>query len=170
MSPESTAYPRLSGIVLTGGERPDASIELLLDGVLDTIPIIFVQTDSFTTASKIGQVKASLKSTDLEKISLSVQSFSNNLVHKDRFVQRVFGGSSIDAISGRQLRRTLTPKMFEFDLVAQAKQDRKHIVLPEAYDPRILKAAATLVNRGIVKLTLLGHRPDVQAPAQGRRL
>jgi phosphotransacetylase len=35
-------------------------------------------------------------------------------------------------------------------------------VLPEAYDPRILKAAAMLANKGIVKLILLGNRQDIQ--------
>lgn len=158
---ESSAYPRLSGIVLTGGERPDPSIELLLDGVLDLIPIIFVPTDSFTTASKVTQVKASLKPTDLEKISLSIQSFSNSLTHKDRLLQRMMGGSSIDTISGRQLRRTLTPKMFAFDLVSQAKLDRKHIVLPEGTDERIIKAATQLASRNIAQVTLLGKPEQI---------
>jgi phosphate acetyltransferase len=56
----------------------------------------------------------------------------------------------------------MTPKMFTYNLLEQAKARPQHIVLPEAYDQRILKAAATLANRGIVKLTLLGHRHDVQ--------
>ena len=52
--------------------------------------------------------------------------------------------------------------MFTYNLLEQAKSNLQHIVLPEAYDPRILKAAAILVSRGIVKLTLLGNRQDVQ--------
>lgn len=148
-------------MVLTGGEHPDDSIELLLDGVLDPFPVIFVKTDSFSTASKVGQIKPSLKPTDLEKISISIDSFSHNLAHSDRFVQRVIGGSAMDGSSGRHLRRTLTPKMFEFDLVAQAKQERKHIVLPEGDDPRIIKAAVLLVTRDIAELTLLGKRQQI---------
>jgi len=58
--------------------------------------------------------------------------------------------------------RGMTPKMFTYNLLEQAKAQLQHIVLPEAYDRRILKAAAILVNRGIVKLTLLGDRQDVQ--------
>ncbi|MEY3300162.1 MAG: hypothetical protein RLZZ597_3422, partial [Cyanobacteriota bacterium] len=56
----------------------------------------------------------------------------------------------------------MTPKMFTYNLMEQAKRDRQHIVLPEAYDPRILKAAAVLLSRGIVDITLLGNHHDIQ--------
>ena len=43
----------------------------------------------------------------------------------------------------------------------RAKAKKRHIVLPEGDDPRILKAAAILVERDIVKLTLLGEKEKI---------
>jgi phosphate acetyltransferase len=63
--------------------------------------------------------------------------------------------------------RVMTPKMFMYNLVEQAKADKQHIVLPEGTDPRILKAAAILLERDIVKLTLLGTEEKIgEAVAQ----
>lgn len=88
---------------------------------------------------------------DREKIDLSIQMFDQ---HVD--LQRL--DQQISAVRVRGM----TPKMFTYNLMERAKSQLQHIVLPEAYDPRILKAAAMLLDRGIVKLTLLGHRHDVQ--------
>ena len=57
---------------------------------------------------------------------------------------------------------TMTPMMFEHQLVERARSDRKHIVLPEGDDDRILEAADRLLRRNVVDLTILG-RPDALA-------
>jgi phosphate acetyltransferase len=46
--------------------------------------------------------------------------------------------------------------MFEHQLVERARSDRKHIVLPEGEDDRILVAADRLLRRNVVDLTILG--------------
>jgi phosphate acetyltransferase len=51
--------------------------------------------------------------------------------------------------------------MFVYNLVSQAKSSKQHIVLPEGTDLRILKAAAILIERDIVKLTLLGNKDKI---------
>jgi phosphate acetyltransferase len=56
-----------------------------------------------------------------------------------------------------------TPLMFEYQLMERARADRKHIVLPEATDDRILEAAAILLRRGVADLTLLGEETSVRA-------
>ena len=58
-----------------------------------------------------------------------------------------------------------TPLMFEYQLMERARADRKHIVLPEASDDRILEAAAILLRRGVADLTLLGEENKVRARA-----
>jgi phosphate acetyltransferase len=55
----------------------------------------------------------------------------------------------------------MTPRMFTYNLVQQARADRRHIVLPEGDEPRILKAAVDLIDRDIVRLTLLGKRESI---------
>ena len=155
----SSNYPRLAGIVLTGGEMPDPTIELLLDGVLETLPVIYVEEDSFSVAAKVDKLKPSLRACDTEKVQTSLRAFASHVTHKDRLAERILG---LD-ISGkdRMLRRTMTPKMFSYDLVAQAKSNKKHIVLPEGTDSRIIKAAAQVAARGIANVTLLGKRENI---------
>ncbi len=53
--------------------------------------------------------------------------------------------------------------MFEYQLMERARADRKHIVLPESTDDRILEAAAILLRRGVADLTLLGEENKVRA-------
>lgn len=54
---------------------------------------------------------------------------------------------------------------FEHEVLASAKRANRHVVLPEGTEPRVLKAAAHLLARGIVRLTLLGNAADVAATA-----
>jgi phosphate acetyltransferase len=55
--------------------------------------------------------------------------------------------------------------MFQYQLVQRARLHKKHIVLPEGNDDRILRAAAQLVGQGIVDLTILGDPQEVAAAA-----
>jgi phosphate acetyltransferase len=57
----------------------------------------------------------------------------------------------------------ITPRMFQYQLVTRAKSKKKHIVLPEGNDDRILTAAARLINQDVVDLTILGIREDIIA-------
>jgi phosphate acetyltransferase len=47
--------------------------------------------------------------------------------------------------------------MFRFNLLKQAQAIRKHIVLPEGTDPRILRATKQLIDLDAVEITLLGE-------------
>lgn len=148
---QSSSYPALAGILLSTGMQPDPAIAKLIEGIPDPLPILSVKTDTFTTAAQVNEVHSALLPDDAEKIDLSIQAFDQH-VDLNRLEQQI---SAVRV-------RGMTPKMFTYNLLEQAKAQLQHIVLPEAYDPRILKAAAILVNRGIVKLTLLGHWQDVQ--------
>jgi phosphate acetyltransferase len=59
----------------------------------------------------------------------------------------------------------VTPLMFESMLLERARADVQHIVLAEGDDERILRAAATLLSREVVDLTLLGIESQVRAQA-----
>ena len=63
----------------------------------------------------------------------------------------------------------MTPLMFEHALIERAKADRRHIVLPEGNDDRILLAAEQLLRRGVVDLTVLGHRARHPGPRRRAR-
>jgi phosphate acetyltransferase len=53
--------------------------------------------------------------------------------------------------------------MFQYKITQRAKGQRKHIVLPEGNDDRVLKAAARLLHQDIVDLTILGDPAQVAA-------
>jgi phosphate acetyltransferase len=55
--------------------------------------------------------------------------------------------------------------MFEHQLIDMAVGDRRHIVLPEGDDDRILQAADTLLRRKVADLTILGEPREVQQRA-----
>ena len=57
----------------------------------------------------------------------------------------------------------ITPHMFQYQLVKRARKQRKHIVLPEGNEDRILKATARLISQDIVDLTLLGDINEITA-------
>ena len=47
----------------------------------------------------------------------------------------------------------------------KAKQNKKHILLPEGDEPRTVKAASIIVKEGIADVTLLGKEEDIQKVA-----
>ncbi len=48
----------------------------------------------------------------------------------------------------------------------KARQNVKHVVLPEGDEPRTVQAAALIAEEGIAKVTLLGKVADIQAKAK----
>jgi len=142
----SSNFPRLSGLLLSTGLRPDPAIMKLIEGLSNPLPILTVKSDTFSTASAVGEVHAALRATDAEKISRAIRSFDTAVDLQE-----------LDTRLGSIQVRGMTPRMFIYDLTQKAQSGRKHIVLPEGGDPRILKAAAELINRDIVELSLLGR-------------
>ncbi len=56
----------------------------------------------------------------------------------------------------------VTPIMFEYNLIERAKSHRRHIVLPEGLEERILRAGEILLRRQVVDITLLGNPADIR--------
>ncbi|MDR2897038.1 MAG: AAA family ATPase, partial [Propionibacteriaceae bacterium] len=59
-----------------------------------------------------------------------------------------------------------TPLRFQFELARRARADLRTIILPEAEDDRILKAASEIIDRGLAHLILLGDPAVVAAQAK----
>ncbi|WP_288832748.1 phosphate acetyltransferase [uncultured Corynebacterium sp.] len=73
-----------------------------------------------------------------------------------------------DALSGAlpEARQVMAPMVFESWLINRAREKQAHIVLPEGEDDRILQAAGELLERGVVKLTILGEPADIERRAR----
>ena len=148
---QSLNYPHLSGILLSGDLQLDVSIRKLIDGLDDPLPIISVATNTYETSEQVKQVHTSLIASDREKIILGIHLF-DEYVNLDRLETQI---SNIKV-------KGITPKMFTYNLLQQAKSQKRHIVLPEGQEVRILTAAAFLLNRDIVELTLLGKPEKIE--------
>ncbi len=151
----STNYPSIAGIVVTGGMRPEDQIMKLIEGLPSIVPIILVDDATFVTAQKISNVIPKIRPGVTRKIELSISTFEEHvntklLIHKFRKFKT----------------KVVTPYMFQYNLVARAKANKKRIVLPEGTDPRILKAAVSLIEQNVVDITLLGKPEEIMAKAR----
>jgi phosphate acetyltransferase len=145
----SASYPRVAGLLLTGGLRPAPKVQRLLDGLRrNKVSIMSVSSDTFETALAVSRIESAILPDDDRKVAAALGLFEHNVELKD-LQQR---------IAVHRAER-VTPLMFEYQLVHWAKAERKHIVLPEGSDERILRAAEILILRDVAELTLLGD-PD----------
>jgi phosphate acetyltransferase len=147
---QSQCYPQIAGILLSGGLKPAPSVARLLDGLPGMVPILSVLTDTYDTAASAKAVRSYTTADNQAKIDLSLELF-------EEFVDTGALEAQISSIQPRGM----TPRMFIYNLVRQAKADKQHIVLPEGNDVRILRAAEHLLSRNIVDLTLLGNPEEV---------
>lgn len=150
----STNYPPIAGIVVTGGMRPEEPIVRLIKGLPSVVPIILVEDVTFATAQKISEVKPKIGPENTRKIELSISIFEEYV--DTEFLVEKFRSYKTEVV---------TPHMFQYSLVSKAKAHRKHIVLPEGTDPRILLAAAKLTEQNVVDITLLGKRDEILGKA-----
>jgi phosphate acetyltransferase len=148
---ESANYPSISGIVLTGNIVPDDSILKLIEGLTSIVPIISVEGGTYSITNRIGDIKAKIYADNKQKIETSIDTFEK-YVDLDNLAKKL---SSFEA-------EGMTPKMFQYNLVKRAKEHRKHIVLPEGNDDRIIIAASRLLAMDVVDITILGNKKQIE--------
>mgnify|MGYP003669538033 CR=1 FL=1 len=148
----STNYPSLSGIVLTGGLIPEESIIKLIEGLSDIIPILTVVGGTYSVTNKIGMIRPRIYAGNTEKIIISIQEFEKYIPTKE-LAERLITFKA----------KGITPRMFQYNLLQKAKSTKKHIVLPEGLDERILLATKKLIDADAVSITLLGNREQIKA-------
>ncbi|GAA4690492.1 phosphate acetyltransferase [Pseudonocardia yuanmonensis] len=150
----SGTYPAVAGLVLTGG-TVDPAVRRLAEGLgAAGVPVLAVPGDTFDTVSAVGRVRAAIRPDGERKIASAIRLFEDRVDH-DALARR---------LDMARPART-TPLMFEQQLLDRARADRRHIVLPEGDDDRILRAAEQLLLRGVVDLTLLGREAELRSRA-----
>jgi phosphate acetyltransferase len=153
---ESETFPSLAGIVLNGGFGLSPVISRLIAGLDHSLPIITTELGTYATAQRITQTRGRLAADSDRKRDTALALFEKHVDARVLF----------DALSiGRS--GAVTPLIFEYGLIERARAAGKHIVLPEGSDDRILRAAGTLLSRGVARITILGEENDVRARAAG---
>lgn len=156
MANDSSSYPTIAGIILSGGLVPKDTILKLLNG-FDSIslPILCTSHDTLETAIKIKNVPAKIRVDSERKIALSMGLFSS-CVNTDEIA---------DFIDTTKISSIMTPIMFEYNIFENARKHHKRIVLPESDDPRILRATEILLRREVVEVILLGDEAKINRKA-----
>ncbi|MCD0469234.1 phosphate acetyltransferase [Flavobacterium sp. JAS] len=149
---ESVNYPTISGIILTGNIIPEESILKLIEGLSAIVPIISVEGGTYNITNKIGSIKSEIYANNTHKIETSISTF-------EKYVK-------VEALSERLITfvpEGMTPKMFQYNMVKRAKQHRKHIVLPEGNDERIIIAASRLLDMDVVDISIIGDKKQIES-------
>ena len=151
----SKTFPHIAGILVTGGLRPAPQVERLIKGLGGSpVPVIMVSTDTYTTAQQVSSLEGVLSPDNARKIAAAL-----GIVEAKVNSRELIGRLSM----ARSTR--VTPLMFEYEILQRARSDRKHIVLPEGTEERMLRAAEILRMREVVEITLLGNRDEIQQKA-----
>jgi phosphate acetyltransferase len=148
----SKNYPKVAGMILTGGLEPEEPIIRLIEGLQTVVPIIQVETGTFETVTRVSATKSRIYPDNKQKIELAINTF-------DKFIDiKTFEDKLVTFKP-----EGITPRMFQYQLLKRAKSHKKHIVLPEGNDDRVLTAAAQLMKKNVVELTILGKKDDIKA-------
>jgi phosphate acetyltransferase len=150
----SATFPDLASIVLTGGYEPAEPIARLIDGIRPDVPILITDGGTFDTATTLGRVRGRLTADSPVKLEKALQAFAEG-VDADAIV------AALDVADPG----VITPMMFQYRLIERARADRRHVVLPEGEEERILRAAAILLRLDVADLTLLGDETVIRSKA-----
>ncbi|HEY2792999.1 MAG TPA: phosphate acetyltransferase [Micromonosporaceae bacterium] len=135
----------LAGILLTIGVEPDPRVVSLVERLGGSLPICLAEPDTFTTISRVAGLESRLSVDSPRKVEAALGAFEAS-------VDTTHLAGRLDVARSSRV----TPLMFEYQLISRARASRRHVVLPEGTEERILRAAETLLRRDVCDLTLLG--------------
>lgn len=150
MAHASAEYPRVAGILLYGGFDLQPSVLKLLQGTPNLMPIMLSDKGTYETVRGLNKINSRVYPESEQKIKLGIEIFEKNVD-----IEKL--NSQISSF----ISDTITPRMFQYNMVQKAKSLQKHIVLPEGTDDRILTAAAQLANDELAILTILGEEQKI---------
>jgi phosphate acetyltransferase len=154
MAHVSAGFPQIAGVVLNGGLGLPEQVSRLIAGLGTTTPIVATDLGTHATTTALNSVRGRLTRQSPRKVATALSLFD---AHVD-------GPAILDRL---EVSRTdaVTPLMFEHQLIDRAVAHRRHVVLPEGDEERILRAADILLRRGAADLTLLGDPLRINARA-----
>jgi phosphate acetyltransferase len=138
-------FPSLSCLILNGGLELHPAIAALVAGLGLRLPIITTALGTFDTASAVASARGRVTADSQRKVDTALE-----------LMERYVDVGDLLARLAVPIPTVTTPQMFTYRLRQRARSDRKHIVLPEGNDDRILRAAGRLLQRGVAELTILG--------------
>ncbi|MCQ4080458.1 phosphate acetyltransferase [Streptomyces sp. RB6PN25] len=151
LAAHSAGSPAIAGVLLTLDERPGTDIVALAQRLAPGTPVISVPGGSFPTAAELFTLEGKLTAATPRKAETALGLFE---LHVD--TAELTGRLSVVR------SERVTPMMFEHELIERARSGRRHVVLPEGTEERILRAAEVLLRRNVCDLTLLGDESVIR--------
>ncbi|NSC23975.1 phosphate acetyltransferase [Streptomyces albus subsp. chlorinus] len=148
LAAHSAGSPAIAGVLLTLGERPGEQTLALASRLAPGTPVLVVPEGSMETADALLSLEGKLTAATPRKAEIALGLFET---HVD--------AAQLSARLSVERSERVTPMMFEHELVERSRAGsagRRHIVLPEGDEERVLRAAEVLLRRGVCDLTLLG--------------
>ncbi|MGK4583041.1 phosphate acetyltransferase [Kitasatospora sp. HPMI-4] len=154
LAAHAAGAPPIAGVLLTLGQHPGPNVMALAARLAPGTPVAVVPDGSWPTAATLTHLEGKLGPDSPRKADTALGLFE---LHVD----------SAELTKRIELSRSerVTPMMFEHELLERARGDRRHVVLPEGTEERVLQAAEILLRRNICDLTLLGEPEEVRRKA-----
>ncbi|WP_424935796.1 MULTISPECIES: phosphate acetyltransferase [Bacteria] len=151
----SGTFPSVSAIVLNGPFEIPEPIDRLMDGLRSRLPVIATDLGTYETTVRVMNTPGRLSTDAPHRVDRA----------RTLFERHVDVPALIEAL-GVAHSDVVTPLMFQYELFDRARTERRTIVLPEGEDDRVLRAAGTVLARGIADLIVLGDEEAIRARAQ----
>jgi phosphate acetyltransferase len=151
---QTPSFPSLAGIILNGGFYPQGRPAELLEAMRPKLPVITTELGTYPAARAAATTRGRVDKGSVRKVETARALFERNV-----------DSAALAARLDLPRPQVVTPLMFEYQLIERARNDRRHIVLPEGSDDRILRAASTVLARQIADLTILGSDEPIRARA-----
>jgi phosphate acetyltransferase len=146
---------RFAGLLLSAGVRPDPAVVDLVRPAQDTgLPLLLAVTNTYDTATAVNDMDREVAPDDRARVQAAMALADH------------FDPAWVLALVGEVRERRLSPPAFRHQLIERARRANRRIVLPEGDEPRTIRAAVTVQERGIARCVLLAKPEAVQAQAR----
>jgi phosphate acetyltransferase len=140
---------KIGAILLTGVLKlSENSIKLLKFLTNQGVPVFFIKENTVETLSQLQKFNFNINVQNKYFINKLLE-YTSSFFNKNHLI-------SLKKKTTNFYKKTYSPKEFCYRLKILSKSKHKRIILPESYEPRILKAASICHRLGIAECILLG--------------
>ncbi|WP_347110883.1 phosphate acetyltransferase [Paenarthrobacter sp. S56] len=144
----SPDLPSPAGIILTDGLRPAPNVVKLLERA--PFPVFTGKADLYSTAKRVSTVRSEIHTGESRKLAAALGIWSRKVDEAELLEQLALPRPT-----------AVTPLRFFNDLIERARHHKRHVVLAEGEELRIVRAAEILRRRDVCDLTLLGKAATI---------
>ncbi|AFA41417.1 phosphate acetyltransferase [Wigglesworthia glossinidia endosymbiont of Glossina morsitans morsitans (Yale colony)] len=143
---------KFQAILLVGSENNYKKIQNICN-IADNKKIILLslETDYLSILKKLKYLK------------LKYLKSNQDIFETNAYIAKFFDNTWISSLNtSSYIQKIDSPQIFQYNILQLARKELKNIILPEACDLRILKAANICAKKNIARCTLLGDPKNIQ--------